>query len=75
MVAVDHLIKMIHFIPCTKTIIGERTTKSFLDHVFQYHGLPNDIIFYRGLQFPFKFPKRLFEILSMKMKLSSAFHP
>jgi hypothetical protein len=51
LVVVDYLMKMIHFIPCTKTIINERTTMSFLDNVFQYHGLPNDVIFYCGLQF------------------------
>jgi hypothetical protein len=75
LVVVDYLTKMIHFIPYTKTIINERTTMSFLDHVFQYHGLPNDIIFYCGLQFAFKFPKRFFELLNMKVKLSSTFHP
>jgi hypothetical protein len=34
LVMVDHLTKMAHFISCTKTITGERTTKLFLDHVF-----------------------------------------
>jgi hypothetical protein len=33
LVVVDHLTKMVHFIPCTKTI-DEGTTKLFLDHVF-----------------------------------------
>ncbi len=51
LVVVDYLMKIIHFIPCTKTIINKRTTMSFLDNVFQYHGLPNDIIFDCGLQF------------------------
>jgi hypothetical protein len=44
LVVVDHLMKMVHFIPCTKTIINEGTTKLFFDHVFQYHGLFEDII-------------------------------
>jgi hypothetical protein len=44
-VVVDHLMKMVHFISCTKTITGEGTTKLFLDHVFWYHGLSKDIIF------------------------------
>jgi len=34
--------KMDHFIPCTKTITSKGTTKLFLDHVFQYHGLFED---------------------------------
>jgi hypothetical protein len=33
-VVVDHLMKMVHFIPCTKTIINKGTTKLFFDHVF-----------------------------------------
>jgi hypothetical protein len=44
-VVVDHLMKMVHFIPCTKTIIGERTVKLFFNHVFQYHGLSKNIIY------------------------------
>jgi hypothetical protein len=55
LVVVDHLMNMIHFIPCTKTIIGEITTKLFIDHVFWYHGFLEDIIFYYGPQFASKF--------------------
>jgi hypothetical protein len=46
LVVVDHLMKMVHFILCTKKITSKRTTKLFLDHVFWYHGLLKDIIFY-----------------------------
>jgi hypothetical protein len=48
-------IVMVHFIPYTKTIIGKRTTKLFLDHVFQYHGLLENIISNHKLQFVSKF--------------------
>jgi hypothetical protein len=34
------------FIPCNKSIIGEKTTKLFLDHVFCYNGFPKDNVFY-----------------------------
>jgi hypothetical protein len=54
-VMVDCLTNMVNFIPCTKTIIGGKTTKLFLDHVFQYHGLLENIIFNHGLQFVSKF--------------------
>jgi hypothetical protein len=57
LLVVDHLMKMIHFILCTKIIIGKGTTKLFFDHVFLYHGLPKDIIFDHGLQFASKFWK------------------
>jgi hypothetical protein len=51
------------------------TAKLFLDHVFQYHSLLKYIIFDHGLQFASKFWKKLFELLGMKLKLSSTFHP
>ncbi len=54
LVEVDRLTKMTHFIICTKTITGERTTKLILDHVFWYHGILEGIIFYHGPQFASK---------------------
>jgi hypothetical protein len=74
LVVVDHLTKMVHFIWCTRTIISKGTTKLFLDHVFRYHGLFEDIIFDNGPQFASKFLKQLFELLGVKVK-SSTFHP
>jgi hypothetical protein len=47
-VAVDRLMKMVHFIPCYKTIIGKRIVKLFLNHVFQYHDIPENIIYDYG---------------------------
>jgi len=57
LVVVDSLTKMVHFIPCTKTITNKRTTKLFLDYVFRYHGLLKDIIFDCEPQFASKFWK------------------
>jgi hypothetical protein len=45
LVVVEHLMKMVHFIPCTKTIISEGIVNLFLNHVFQYHGCLENIIF------------------------------
>ncbi len=75
LVVVDHLKKIVHFIPCNKLITSERTTKLFLYHVFRYHGFFEDIIYNCGPQFVSKFWKKLFESISMKVKLSSTFHP
>jgi hypothetical protein len=47
-VVVDRLTKMVHFIPCTKTITREETVKLFLDNICHIHGLPNDIILDMG---------------------------
>jgi hypothetical protein len=37
--------KMVHFIPCNKIIIGKKIAKLFFDRVFQYQGLFKDIFF------------------------------
>ena len=74
-VVVDRLTKMAHFVPCKKTITGEETAKLFLDNIYRYHGLPDDIVSDRGPQFISRFWKSLFEILKVDIRLSSAFHP
>ncbi len=74
-VVVDHLTKMANFVPCNKTITGKETTRLFLENVYKYHGLPDDIISDHGTQFTSKFWQSLFKILQMKINLSSAYHP
>lgn len=74
-VVVDRLTKMAHFVPCNKTVTGEETAKLFMENVYKYHGLPNDIISDRGTQFTSKFWQSLFKILQVKINLSSAYHP
>jgi hypothetical protein len=60
---------MVHFIPINKSIISEKIVKLFLDHVFRYHGLPEDIISNHGPQFASKFWKQIFKLLCVKVKL------
>jgi mannose-6-phosphate isomerase class I len=74
-VGVDRLTKMAHFVPCNKTITGKETARLFLENVYKYHGLLDDIIFDRGTQFTSKFWQSLFKILQVKTNLSSAYHP
>jgi len=62
-VIIDQFSKMAHFIPCKKTITGEETTKLFMDNVYRYHGLLEDIISDWGPQFISKFWQSLFKIL------------
>jgi hypothetical protein len=47
-VVVNRLKKMAHFIPCTKTVTEEETTKLFRNNIYYIHGLPNDIVSERG---------------------------
>jgi hypothetical protein len=74
-VVVNRLAKMAHFILCTKTIIGEETAKLFLDNIYRIHGLPNDIVSDMETQFTFNFWKGLFQLLGVKINLSTAYHP
>ena len=69
LVVVDRLTKMAHFIPCKKTSSSEDTTRFFLNNVYRYHGLPDDIVSDRGTQFVSKFWRSLFEILKVDIKL------
>ena len=73
-VVVDRLTKMTHFVPCNKTVIDEETARLFIDNVYKYHGLPDDIISDRGTQFTFNFWQSIFKILQVEIKLSSACH-
>jgi transposase InsO family protein len=74
-VVVDQLTKMAHFVPCNKTITGKEMARLFLENVYKYHGLPDDIISDHGMQFTSKFWQSLFKILQVKTNLSSAYHP
>jgi hypothetical protein len=74
-VVVDRLTKMADFIPCNKTVIGEETTRLFMDNIYKYHGLPNDIISDCSSQFTSKFWQSFFKILKVKINLSSVYHP
>ena len=73
-VVVNRLTKMAQFIPCTKTVIGEETAKLFFDNIYCIHGLPNDIVLYRGTQFTSNFWRGLFQLLSMKINLFVVYH-
>jgi hypothetical protein len=71
-VVVNRLIKMVHFMPCNKTVTSKEIAKLFMDNIYKYHGLPYDIISDRGSQFASKFWQLLFKILKVKIKLSSS---
>jgi hypothetical protein len=74
-VVVDRLTKMAHFVPCNKIITGKEMARLFLENVYKYHGLLDDIISNRGTQFTSKFWQSMFKILQVKNNLSSVYHP
>jgi hypothetical protein len=75
MVVVDRFTKMSHFIPCRKTCSAEDAASLYINSVYRLHGLPDELLSDRGTQFTSKFWRRLFELLGVHQKLSTAFHP
>jgi len=75
LVVVDRLTKMVHFIPTTEKTLAEGLARLFRDNVWKLHGLPESIISDRGPQFAAGLMKELNEMLGIKSKLSTAFHP
>jgi transposase InsO family protein len=75
LVVVDQLTKIAHFSPCSKSITTEEIAQLILDGIVRLHGLPEEIVSDRGPQFASKFWRRLFKLLGVDIRLSSAFHP
>jgi len=74
-VVADRLTKMVHFIPTTEKTSVEGLARLFRDNVWKLHGLPESIISDRGLQFAAGLMRELNEMLGIRSKLSTAFHP
>ena len=75
LVVCDQLTKMAHFIPTIEKTSAEGLARLFRDHVWKLHGLPESIISDRGAQFAANLMKELNQILGIKTKLLTAFHP
>jgi hypothetical protein len=43
-IVVDHLARMAHFLPCTKSITAEETANLFLHGVYILHGIPRVMV-------------------------------
>ena len=57
------------------TTLARGLATLFRDHVWKLHGLPEIALSGRGPQFAAEFIKELNEILGIKTKLSTAYHP
>ena len=75
LVVVDQLTKMVYFIPTTERTSAEGLARLFRDNVWKLHGLPESIISDRGPQFTAGLMRELNQILRIKSKMSTAFHP
>jgi len=66
---------MVHFVSYKKTITSKETSRFFIDNIYGYHRLPDDIVSDCGPQFVSKFWQLLFEILKVQIKLLLVVHP
>ena len=64
-----------HFIPCTESVNAKELCHIMLKEVFKLHGLPLEIISYRGPVFISSFRRSLDSVLGIKDCLTSAYHP
>ena len=75
LIAVDRLTKMAHFIPTTTKVTAKETAELFLQYIFRYHSLPDNIVSDRDPKFTSHFWKNLQKILGIKLLMSTAEHP
>ena len=75
LVIVDRLTKMVYYEPVKVTINAPGLAEVIIDVVVRHHGLPDSIVSDRGSVFPSKFWSSLCYFLSIKRRLSTAFHP
>jgi len=75
LVVVDQFTKMAHFVPTTEKTTAQGLARLFRDNVWRLHGLPESIISDRGSQFTADLMRELNELLRIKTKLLTAFHP
>ena len=75
LVVCDRLSKMTHFVATTEGTLVEGLARLFRDNVWKLHGLPESVVSDRGPQFVVELMKELNQMLGIKTKLSTAFHP
>lgn len=74
-VVVDRLSKMIRLAPMKPDCTAPVAAQLYHDHVYRHHGLPADVVCDRDRIFFSNFWQSLTEILKVKIKASSAYHP
>ena len=74
-VIVDRFTKMAHLIPLPKKVSDKNMAKIFLPEIWKIYGLPTDIVSDQDTKIASHFWQVLMELLVIKTKLSTAFHP
>ena len=74
MVLVEKLRKSTHFIPVNSNYKAANVAEILLKEIFQLHGVPKMVIYYRDSKFTSKFWKSLFTGLETKINFSTSYH-
>ena len=72
---IDKATRMVHLLPCKKSISAAETAKLFWDNVVKLHGVPKILYSDRGTQFTSTFWKTLWDLTGTQLRYSTAYHP
>jgi hypothetical protein len=75
MVVVDRLSKYAHFSALQHPFTTSNVAQIFMDQVFNLHGMPHSIVFYRDPIFTNNFWQELFKLQGTQLHLSTTYHP
>jgi hypothetical protein len=74
-VFVDRMTKMVHFVPCKKTLDSQGFCQLFMDNIVRLHGWPKRVVSDRGSIFTSHFTAAVAELQGWFRRHSSAYHP
>ena len=75
MVVVDRATKMVHLVPCRKTITAARVAELYWRNIVKLHGVPNAIHSDRGPQFIGAVWKGLWSLTGTSLRYGTVYHP
>jgi transposase InsO family protein len=73
-VFVDRMTKMVHFVPCKKTLDSQGFCQLFMDNIVRLHGWPRRVVYDRGSIFTSHFTAAVAELQGWFRRHSSAYH-
>jgi hypothetical protein len=74
-ILVDRFGKRLFLIPYYKNINTKKAARLYIHYIYQIYGPPDTIISDRGPQFISAFWNKFTQILGIRLKLSTAYHP
>jgi hypothetical protein len=75
LIVVNHLTRMAHFLPCTKSAITKKFANWFLHGVYTLHGLPRVLVSDRNPKFVSGFWHTRWRRLGTRLNMSFTRHP